>query len=140
MQLREQKQKLDELGLQVLIITFEEAAVAAAYKRDLHLPWPLLLDPTRHHFAAYGMDRGSLWKVMGPANWWFYLRLLLLGRRVRRPTGDVYQLGGNVLIDPAGVVRLHHITTTSTDRPAVENLLDTIRGKHIGQAAQPSLE
>ena len=140
MQLREQKQKLDKLDVHVLVITFEEPAVAAAYERDLQVPWPLLLDTTRHQFGAYGMVRGSLWKVMGPKNWWSYLKLLLLRRRVRRPTGDVYQLGGDVLIDPVGIVRLHHITTTSTDRPPVESLLEIVRGQHVGQAAQPSLE
>ena len=127
MQLRERQDELDRLGMQVLVVSFEDGPVAAAYARDMSLAWPLVLDPSRQLFQAYDMDRGSLWKVMGPGNWWFYLKLLLRGRRLHRPSGDVYQLGGDVLIDPAGTVRLHRITTTSTDRPAVEEIVQLVR-------------
>jgi hypothetical protein len=55
------------------------------------------------------------------------MKLLLRGRKVRRPSGDVYQLGGDVLIDPSGIVRLHHVGSGPADRPTVHSLLQAVR-------------
>ena len=43
--------------------------------------------------------------------------------------GDVRQLGGDVLIDPQGVIRLHHVGRGPADRPAVARLLNVIDGR-----------
>ena len=43
------------------------------------------------------------------------------------PTDDVYQLGGDVLIDPEGTIRLHHVSRIPIDRPSVESLLEVVR-------------
>ena len=130
MQLHQRKEELEALAVDVLVVTFEREELATAYARDIKLPWPLLVDTTRSLFHAYGMDRGSAWQVYGPVNWWCYIKLLLRGRRLRRPTDDVHQLGGDVLIDPQGIVRMLHVTTTSTDRPSVDELLQPVRGNN----------
>ena len=43
------------------------------------------------------------------------------------PAGDVYQLGGDVLIDSSGSIRLHHVTRIPVDRPEVESILEIVR-------------
>jgi len=72
------------------------------------------------------MHRGSFWAILGPKSWDVYLKLLFRGRRLRVPAGDIYQLGGDVLIDPRGIVRLHHVGRTPADRPSVESLLSFV--------------
>jgi hypothetical protein len=81
------------------------------------------LDPDRTLYTASGMTRADLWALLRPSVVWRYLQLLARGRRLRRPGRDVSQLGGDVLIDPAGMVRLHHISTGPEDRPSVESIL-----------------
>jgi hypothetical protein len=58
---------------------------------------------------------------------WVYLKLLLSGRKLRAPSGDPRQLGGDVLVDPTGTVRLHHVGRGPADRPSVDTLLDAVR-------------
>ena len=127
--MRQRNEELESLGLQVLVVTFENESVARAYARDTDLPWPLLVDPTRSLYQAFAMDHGRWTKILGLSSWWAYARLLLGGRRLRRATGDVRQLGGDVLIDPTGTVRIHHIGRGPSDRPEVNSLLDVVRSK-----------
>jgi len=101
--------------------------MAMAYVRDTDLAWPMLVDESRSLYAAYGMDRGGWWDIFGPPSWWAYARLLFRGRRLQRPGSDVRQLGGDVLIDPQGKVRVHHVGSGPADRPSVTSLLEIVR-------------
>lgn len=94
------------------------------YIRETGLTWPLLVDRDRTLYASYGMERGTWWNIFGPSSLWVYAKLLIRGRRIRLPHDDTRQLGGDVLIDPAGIVRLHHVGTGPADRPAVDKILD----------------
>ena len=112
-----------ERQIDVLVVTFEQAWRAEAYSKETGFPWPLLLDTDRSLYQAYGMDRGTANEVMGIHNWWLYLKLMARGGRVRRPTDDIYQLGGDVLIDPQGMVQLHYVGRGPADRPSIDELL-----------------
>jgi hypothetical protein len=124
--LRQRSIELERRELAVVVVTFEQAWRARAYVEQTGLPWPLLLDPERCLFRAYGMERGTTREVIGWASCKAYLGLLLRGRRLRRPTDDVYQLGGDVLVDPQGIVRLHHVGRGPADRPTVWQLLAAV--------------
>jgi hypothetical protein len=126
-QLRQHTAEIESLGLQVLVVTFEAANVAADYVLETGLPWIVLLDPTRSLYTAYEMGRGRWWKIWGPGTWWAYARLLARGERPSRPTGDVDQLGGDVLVDPAGRVVVWHVGDGPADRPAIPSLLEPVR-------------
>lgn len=119
--------ELESLGVEVVIVTFERAEIAKHYAGESASSWPILLDESRELYRAYGMERGGWWAVFGPRSWWGYLKLLLRGRTLHRPTDDVHQLGGDVLIDPQGTVRLHYVGRTPVDRPPVESLLEVVR-------------
>ena len=101
--------------------------MAEAYVRETELTWPLLVDNALSLYTAYGMERGGWWDIWGPASWGAYAKLLARGQKLKAPAGDVHQLGGDVLIDPQGIVRLHHIGNGPADRPAVERLLEVVR-------------
>ncbi|MFV2069765.1 MAG: SelL-related redox protein [Pirellulales bacterium] len=122
-QLRQQVDALETLNVRVVAVTFESGWLPEAYVEETELPWPLLIDDSRRLYAAYDMSRGHGWNLFGPAALGSYAKLLLRGRRIRRPTGDVYQLGGDVLIDPNGIVRLHHVGNGPADRPEIDSLL-----------------
>lgn len=111
--------------MDVLPVTFERKEVASAYAAQL--PWPVLLDPERELYAAYGLQQRSFWQIWGPASWWGFIKLLFSGHKLHWPTDDIYQLGGDVLIDPAGTIRLHHMSRNPMDRPSLSSLFETIR-------------
>jgi alkyl-hydroperoxide reductase/thiol specific antioxidant family protein len=125
--LRAHAEEIEELDLSVLVVTFEARLWAEAYVREWKLSWPLLLDPSRAVYRAYGMRRGSFAAIWSPASWGAYARLIRQGRRVRPPTGDIYQLGGDVLIDRAGRLALHRVEQGPADRPRVADLLRVVR-------------
>ena len=82
---------------------------------------------SRELYAAYDMERGRIWDIYGPPAWLIYLKLLAKGRKLKPTSGDVNQLGGNVLIDPSGVVRMHYVGSGPADRPTVESLLAAVK-------------
>lgn len=125
--MRQQEQTLDDLRVQVCVVTFDAGPLAMSYVRETRLTWPLLIDIDRSLYQAYGMTRGTWWKLFGPAAIGVYLKLLLRGRRLKRPGSDVHQLAGDVLIDSAGIVRFHYVGSGPADRPAIAELLRTIR-------------
>lgn len=126
-QLREHEAKLTELGVAVAVVTFEVGFLARQYVEDSGLTWPLLVDEKRELYRGYGMLAASFWDIWGPKTWWAYLKAVLRGQKLRKSEGDISQRGGDVLIDPAGMVRLHHVGEGPAERPLVAQLLDAIR-------------
>lgn len=128
--------------MRLAVVTFEDHFLAGQYAAETGLTWPLLVDGQRTLYRAYGMGRTSTWRVWGPATWWAYAReLLWRGQRRHRPerTGaaaralDWAQAGGDVLIDPAGVVRLHRVGSGPADRPAVDEILAQVSAGDPGR-------
>ena len=109
-----------------MLVTFEAGFLARKYSEETSLSWPILVDETRQTYRGYGMLSASFWDVWGPSTWKAYLGELLKGTRIRRSEGDLYQRGGDVLIDPGGTVRLHHVGAGPGDRPPVKALLERI--------------
>ena len=105
------------------VVTFDAGPLAMAYVRDSQLSWPLLVDTHRTLYQAYGMQQGTWWNLYGPPAIGVYLKLLWRGRRLQRPGSDVHQLGGDVLIDPDGVVKIHYVGVGPADRPEISTLL-----------------
>ncbi len=125
--MREHEDEIEALGAKVLVVTFEAGPMAMAYVEESGLRWPLLVDESRDLYTAYGMHRGRWSNILGWSSLWVYAKLLLRGRRLKRSSGDVQQLGGDVLISPEGIVRLHHVGSGPAERPPVSLLLNNLR-------------
>ena len=63
---------------------------------------------------------------MGPIALLKYIPQILTGHS-GTPGKDIFQMGGNVLIDPDGIVRMHHVSDQPHDRPTANKILDFIR-------------
>ena len=108
------------------MVTFENDFLARSYVAETSLNWPLLVDDTRETYRNYGMLAASFWDIWGPKTWWVYLKQIMKGERLRKSEGDIYQRGGDVLIDPIGIVSLHHVGAGPADRPAIETILNRV--------------
>jgi hypothetical protein len=124
--LRDHEEEFDRRNVKIVVVTFEAGFLARRYVEDTSLTWPLLVDDTRETYRNYGMLSASFWDVFGPKTWWAYLKEIAKGKKLKKSEGDIFQRGGNVLIDPGGTVHLHHIGVGPGDRPAVEALLKKI--------------
>jgi len=121
--LRDREEEFLRRNVRIVVITFENDFLARGYVEDTSLTWPLLVDDTRETYRAYGMLSASFWDIWGPKTWWVYLKEVLKGERLKKSEGDISQRGGDILIDPDGIVALHHIGVGPSDRPAVESIL-----------------
>ncbi len=101
--------------------------MALAYIKETKLLWPLLLDEDQKLYDAYGLSAGTWWAIYKPGSVWKYLSLMFKGTRPGKPGKDWRQLGGDVLIDPEGIVRLHHVSADPHDRPTVKSLVELVR-------------
>ena len=112
--------------MKIAVVTFENDFFARSYAEETSLAWPLLFDDTREAYRNYGMLSASFWDIWGPKTWWAYLKEIVKGEKLRKSEGDIFQRGGDVLIDPDGIVVLHHIGVGPADRPAVETILEKV--------------
>lgn len=92
----------------------------------------MLLDPERFLYRNYGMTEASWWTLLNPTAIWKYVKLIVRGHFPGRPGSDVQQLGGDVLIDPQGIVRLIHRSLGPHDRPGIDQMFECIRASEIG--------
>ena len=129
--MREQEDELARRNVKVVVVTFEHDYFARQYLAETALPWPLLVDGSREVYHGYDMLAASFWDIWGPKTWLAYLWALLGGQRLHKSEGDISQRGGDVLIDPAGIVRLHHVGNGPADRPSVETILDRVTSSAV---------
>ena len=73
------------------------------------------------------MEKASHWTLYSPTSIWHYLSLIMRGRRLQKPGSDWHQLGGDVLVDPEGILRMYFVSTSPHDRPTVAAILDVVR-------------
>lgn len=125
--MQQHQRELDALDVRIAVVRFEAAPLVRAYLADTSIVWPVLIDADRGLYRAYGMHRGRLSDIWGLRTWIAYAKELARGRLPRSSGGDTRQLGGDVLIDPDGTVRLHHVGDGPADRPPVAAILDARR-------------
>ena len=128
LQLQHAREDLEQVGIRPLIVTFEAEDAAREYVIETGLPWPLLVDRDRRLYRIYQMHRARLRDLWGVATMRAYWREARNGRFPRLPRTDTGQQGGNVLIDPGGIVRFHHVGRGPADRPLVKTLLAVAAG------------
>jgi len=108
------------LGIHVGVVTFEPPGADA-------IPYfPYYQDRDRQLYHYFGMLRAGFWDLWGPRTLLAYLQLLLHGRKILPARGDIHQRGGNVLLDPQGRVRFHHVGSGPADRPNIEHILTLV--------------
>ena len=114
-------------------MTQGDPAQAQALCKRMKAPFPCLADPRREGYREFGLRRGSVMAVMGPATWAAGLRAASKGHFVERVVGDAFLLPGTFVIDSDGVVRYARYARHAGDHPEVRELVEALRG--IGSSA-----
>ena len=122
------RDRLEELGdAAVVLITFTRQRNLRGYRARLRLPYPVVSDESRSTYRAYGLGRGRWWRVWGPETLRTYIRLVRHGSRVRRPTEDTLQLGGDFVVGRDGRLLFVYRSKGPADRPSVDELVAAVR-------------
>ncbi len=126
-QLRNRYEEFRAAGAEEAVISFAQRRAMEHYARDLRIPFPLLSDPKRAAYNAYGLRKGGLWTIFGPKTVWEYVMLIGSGRLVGGIQSDPFQVGCVFVIVGSCIVRFAHRSEDPADRPAMDRLLQAVR-------------
>ena len=121
--MRDQLNRLD--NTRVALITFTDATNLESYRDQHDLPFPVLTDPTRASYQAYGLGSGAFGRVWGIKSARAYFRIIKRDgwSRLQSPTEDTRQLGGDFVISPDGTLAWGFWSEGPADRPTVEAII-----------------
>jgi len=121
------KGEFDRRGVAIAVVSFAEPAKLSHYQKQHRWPFIILADPDRVAYGAFALRRLSWLRVFSPATLKVYWRLLREGmKREHYGKDDIYQSGGDFLLDREGNLLFAHRSQDPADRPAAAKLLEAI--------------
>jgi hypothetical protein len=89
---------------------------------------PLVCDPDRAAYAAFGLERTGWLTFFKPRVLWGYLRGMWKGHRVKKPYAgeDVLQLGGDFILTRERRLVFAYPSADPIDRPVIADLLAAV--------------
>jgi hypothetical protein len=119
--------EFDRRGVSVVIISFAEPTTLVPYQEQHRWPFTILADPERQVYRAFELKRFSWFRVFSPPVLKLYFKLWRRGLRQEAYGGeDIYQSGGDFLLDSTGSVLYAYRSRSPADRPTPEKLLQEI--------------
>lgn len=92
--------------------------------RHLEIPYPILLDPSKESYRRWCMGRTTLRETfLSPTLMSRYLGLLLKGEPFLGFTPDMFQLGGDFVVDQGGRIAYAHPVRNHGDRAPFDSLI-----------------
>lgn len=113
--------------LSVVVVTFSAPDYVRNYVETHQPGFPVLSDPTKDSYRAYGLERGSVLRVWGWRAALSYARILKQkrpGLRLATPVEDTLQLGGDFIVDQQGNLEYGFWGEGPDDRPSVAELVE----------------
>lgn len=121
------KSEFERRGVSVVVVSFAEPSKLVHYQEIHQWPFPILADPDRQAYRAFDLKRLSWFSVFSPATLLLYVKLLRKGMKQDAYGGDdIYQSGGDFLLDRQGNILFAHRSQDPADRPVAGKLLDAI--------------
>ena len=118
------RDSLDRFGdARVAVVTFAAPERLSAYQELLEIPFPVVADAERRLYRLLGAERGATSQVFSLGTLRMYGRLLRQGRRLRRPTEDMHQLGADAVVGRDGRLRYVSLPATPDARPPIDELI-----------------
>ncbi|KAE8290227.1 hypothetical protein D5F01_LYC11947 [Larimichthys crocea] len=124
--LEKKQSSLDAHSVEVVVVSFGCQEGASHWLQDTDCQYDMLLDPDRKVYAAFGLG-ASLKKVLNFRNMLLYAEYV--ADNMEFPRGlpsiqdDMFQLGGDFVLDEHGRVLFSHCCQSPIDRPSVEDIL-----------------
>ncbi|XP_070776856.1 prostamide/prostaglandin F synthase-like [Enoplosus armatus] len=124
--LEKNQSSLDANLIEVVVISFGCQEGASHWLQETGCHYDMLLDPDRKIYAAFGLG-ASLKKVLNFSNMLLYAEYVVddmeFPRGLPSIQDDMFQLGGDFVLDEHGRVLFSHCCQSPIDRPSVEDIL-----------------
>jgi hypothetical protein len=129
------KSEFDRRGVSVVIISFAEPMRLVSYQEQHRWPFTILADPQREVYEAFELKPLSWFRVFSPSVLNLYFKLWRRGLKQEAYRGeDIYQSGGDFLLDHTGKVLYAYCGRSPADRPTPQKLLqeiDRVQSAHL---------
>jgi AhpC/TSA antioxidant enzyme len=123
-------------GGELVCVSQTRPDVLAAHLRRHPRPFPVVGDPDRAVYRAFGLERGGVGMFFRPRVLAGYLWAMVRGWLPRPPVRgeDVLQLGGDFVLDRDRLLVFAHRSADPADRPAPDELVEQVRAaaKRVG--------
>lgn len=113
--MRDAQRELRATGGEVVLVGLGKPEDGARFKRELDLPFRMLVDPPREAYKAAGLIVGSNRQVLGPEAVLHAPSALLKGGGLRRPRQNWHQLGGTLVMAPGGELTYRQVSRRPGD-------------------------
>lgn len=114
-------------GVAIAVVSFAEPATLIHYQEQHRWPFTILADPDRVAYGEFALRRLSWLRVFSPATLKLYWKLLREGmKREDYGKDDIYQSGGDFLLDSEANLLFAHRSQDPADRPPGAKLLEAI--------------
>jgi len=121
------KNEFDRRGVTVAVVSFAEPGKLVPYQEHHQWPFTILADPQRVAYRKFALKRLSWFHVFSPATLRLYWKLLREGmKRENYGKDDIYQSGGDFLLDRDGNILFAQRSQNPSDRPSASHLLQVI--------------
>ena len=121
------KAEFDLRGVSIVVVSFAEQSTLVHYQEKHHWPFTILADPARTAYQVFALKRLTWWQVFSAATLKLYFKLFREGMK-REDYGkqDIYQSGGDFLLDRDGNILFARRGQDPADRPSAITLLKEI--------------
>jgi len=125
----EQQEAITALGGVAVLVAYDRPGlIGTKMMRGLDVPFPIVFDPERVAYRAWGLGRTGLFGAMlSPELNWRYLKLLIRGERFLGFAPDMFQLGADFVLDREHRVRFGYRMRNNGDRAPVSRLIQELR-------------
>lgn len=122
----QERSAYEKSGAEIVFVGNGSPSFIKIFKEDLGVSGAkIFTDPSLKSFDACGFKRGMV-SALGPKSVLNVSKLLLQGHRqgpMSAETGDLWQLGGVVVVKPNNKVAYHFISQATGDFPSLEDVL-----------------
>lgn len=118
-------ERLRAAGIGVVGVGHAPPAIVEKFIEREKITFPIVTDPHRESYKFFGLGRVRALHFLRPRILFNFIKLLFKGEKIRRLTWteDVFQLGGDFLIDRKRTILVAYPSQDATDRPGVETIL-----------------
>jgi peroxiredoxin len=127
---RDDYPRFQEAGGEVAVITMATPELAAGFRSRHKLPFAVLADRNREAYRAFGLGKGTLGQLAGPAIWSAGLKAVLR-HGVGIPTQDPWQMPGTFVVDTGGIVRYAHRPRHQADSPSHDEIVAVLKQSQV---------
>uniref|UniRef100_A0A673BAS7 Uncharacterized protein n=1 Tax=Sphaeramia orbicularis TaxID=375764 RepID=A0A673BAS7_9TELE len=122
----QKSRSLDAHSVEVVIISFGCREGASHWLEETGFQYDMLLDSDRELYTAFGLG-ASVRKVLNFSNMLLYAEYVMdhmeFPRGLPSIQDDMFQLGGDFVLDEYGTVLFSHRCHSPIDRPTVDHIL-----------------